>query len=364
MLNIITTIAITSALLLGGSIQTTAEDKPVAKPETSYFKTTGDSIESFKIEFNHPEKPDLSTPEGAFNAWVSITDERKEFSDSETKAAHAWSELRVKHLQTIEPKLLSGAALKDLAGDRKYKEEYRNSKKTSMYYTPIIITETKKLDDKTVQYLASNKEVYGEEEYPNLHRLTFKKAKDGKWLMSKAESGNYADEEKKEIEWYENYGILEFLYNRHGSVEYFKDIAKLKLDTPENAAITLFDYLFQKDKLIDATYHDIKLQPYISAIESLCTEEWQNELKKAAGWDDDGSGIESRKIESTKDGENGHKIVRLKPTNNWSGPLDIHLAKDGEVWKIVSIYSVKLPKGEKGKESRTKIDDLYAAQWK
>ncbi|MDC1141773.1 hypothetical protein OAU50_01655 [Planctomycetota bacterium] len=345
------------------SINTQAEEKKLPESIATYFSMSGDTIEDFKVTFSHPSLPDLTSARGAFDAWAAINDERKEFEIERRKLFYTWTDLGIKHLEPSEKALLHADCIADLNAERERMAGYRK-KAPSYYNTPMTVKETKELEDGSIAFIAFYKEVSaaGDEEYVNFERITCKKCDDGKWRVNLVEHAG-DDKLSETSEWYQSYGTLEMLYNYHGSVEATKSIPSLKQTDAEATVHSLFNHLCVKNWQLECLYNENVMGSYVKALESLCTKEWQDRLKKVAGYDKKHEARKPRTVMNTRDSEDGEIIVRLKPESDWNGPLDIHVKKDGDVWKIVSAWKIKLPKNEGGKESREQVKDIYSARW-
>jgi hypothetical protein len=356
-------------LLMGvGVFALAQEEKKEAADEPGSFKVSGETIDDFKVEFTHPDEPDLSTPMGAAKACIAISDGRSSFEDQEVEVFRKWGEAAQKALKPFEEKLLSEEALEDRKALAKKREELR-SRPSSGGVLPVTLGETKELEDGRVQISGTSHEYSdwkGErKEYASPVRYTLKKGEDGKWRIDKVE-GAWEDEDEegnKTFEWYEDYGVLEMYYNYAGAAESLEAVPALKQDTPENAALSLTGSLCRRWTLLDWRFYDKVMTPYMNALESLCTKEWKDYLKEVAKGDEDAEEPKPREVESVRDGEGGIKIVRFKPEQEWNGPLDIHVKKSGDLWQVVCAKSVKLPESEDGEEEYQQLEDIYAASW-
>jgi hypothetical protein len=335
-----------AALLL--LVAVTAQAQEETKKAPFEWKTSGDTVETFKAEFVVNTPVDQSTPEGLVNGYTALTDNRTEYAKM-TQEYYAKGATVVKAAtKPLFEKLLSEEMMKFRMDAEAAAEKEEDSTYISEATTIVGVTDGKdgaKLVE-TLQKGSYMSEGWDpetgqptgkmeENKWETKTRLTVVKGEGDKWRIERIENMQKNWEKADEMgnapdEWMEvNNAISWYLEERKPEVA-----TELKQDTPENAALSLFNSVFRNRDNWYAEIYARGIKGWVDAVKPLFTE------KGLKGPAEDGEKYETpsstREVDKVKDGADGVKMVKLKSRSEWSGPVEVHVKKIGEVWKIVN----------------------------
>jgi hypothetical protein len=342
-----------AALLLLVAVSAQAQD---SKPPFEW-KTSGDTVETFKAELKLNTAIDQSTPEGTVNGFSLLTDgrdEHREAFDAVSEKAYAAID---KSVDPLFEKLLSEELNKSRLDARAESRKKGSSSYKSGATTIVSVTEGKD-GAKLVETLQKNSwmnEEYDpetgektgkmkEEIYENKGRYTLIKGEDGKWRIDSYERMQKNWEKMDDMgnapeEWVVSDTMLSWLMQKYEPAK----TADLKQDTAEAAAQALFNCVFPKRDNWERQSYASAQESWLVVLKPLHTE---NAIKAAAAKDGEGKEGEaeietgdsgSREVDKVTDGAEGVKQVKFKARTEWSSPMELHVKKTGDVWKVVKV---------------------------
>ena len=346
------TLGVSAGLLLIVATTISGQETAPAKPLPFEFKVSGDTVESFKAEFKLNAKVDQSTPEALVNSYCLLTDNRSEVSDAIEKTFDPVQDIVRKAEQPIRAKLFSEEVQKKVAEAEKPDEE---SSKDSEYGRNA--TEISNVSDgangaklvETVQVTWFMMESYNEEtgeptgemekqENKSKQRFTCSKGEDGNWRIDKVEakySWGMKGTDEEESEWEPTSTIVHYMMMR----EAVEKPEELKQDTPENAALSMFNHLLRQRSAWQDEMQSRALSGWVEAIMPMFSEEGlknPDEAKEGEEGEEEMFGENTkREVDFVSDDADGVKRVKFKASNEWMGAVEVYVKKDGEVWKIV-----------------------------
>jgi hypothetical protein len=369
---------ISATVLLLVAVSARAQD---AKKAAFEWKTSGDTVETFKAECVLASPIDQSTPEGVVNGYTLLTDNRSEHREASDAIGKKAEELVAKAVKPLYDKLLG----EELAKSREaaIAESSKESSKGSYKSEATTITSVTDGKDGAKIVETSQKGSYSSEEWDyekgeptgkmvetpweNKSRYTVIKGEDGKWRINVIEmlqkNWDKADDmgEAPE-EWMPSQSALIWLMQEQPETK----PAELKQDTPENTAQSLFNSVFASaDNYQNKVFASAK-QSWIGLLKPLHTEAAMTPPK-----DEDGAKFataeRSHEVDKVTDGSEGVKVVKFKATSEWSGAIEIHVKKTGDVWKIVKAgyYDVKWDDmGEMSEGDFVEVTNLEQLRWR
>jgi hypothetical protein len=317
------------------------------KKQPYEWKTSGDTVETFKADFVLHATPDQSTPEGTINAYAILADHRTEYAPITQEFYKKAQEVVSKATKPLFEKLFSAELVKSTEtanaesegkDDSDYKvsamtitattEGEKGAKlvetvQTTSYKTPVSNPETGEPTGKME-----------EQSYETKMRFTLVKGEDGKWRIDRVEQlmknwEKMDDAGNAPEEWQQTGSMLSWYLNMAQP----EKAEEIKQDTPENAALSVWHGLFRQRDVWNMTVFAASQKGWVDATKALFTE---NGLKAP---EEEGSAIEmtsnKREVDKVTDGSDGVKQVKLKPRSEWYGATELHLKKDGDNWKIV-----------------------------
>lgn len=331
-----------AAALLLVAVSAQAQD---SKPAYE-FKVSGDTVDSFKAEFVLNAKLDQGTPEGTVAAYALLTDNRTENSGPTTEFYKKGAEIVNKAVKPLFEKLLSEELMK-LRNEAEGKTEEETTYKAHA-------TEIKGITDgkdgaklvETYQKTTYMAEAWDpetgektgkmeEQSWESKFRYTCIKGEGDKWRIDRVESlmtnwSEMDEEGNAPEEWTETTSTIHW-YLMDQEVTKAEE---LKQDTPENAALSLFNCAFQNRDNWNSELFRRGQKGWLEAIKPLFTE------KGLKGPEDSGEKFsftkEARAVDKVSDGTDGVKKVKFKQMNDWAGAVEVHCKKVGEVWKVVN----------------------------
>ena len=122
------TLGISAGLLLIVATTISGQETEAKKPLPFEFKTSGDTVETFKAEFKLNAKIDQSSPEALVNSYNLLADNRSEVSDAMESTFKPVEEIVRKSEQPIRAKLLTEEMVKKVAEAEKSSEEEYSGK--------------------------------------------------------------------------------------------------------------------------------------------------------------------------------------------------------------------------------------------
>jgi hypothetical protein len=311
------------------------------------WKTSGDTVETFKAEFVLHAKADQSTPEGTINAYALLSDNRTDHAAINQAFYKKGQEVVAKAAKPLYEKLLSVELVKSTEAanadtgktdDNSYKAGAMTITATSDGEKGAKLVETlQKATYMAEGYDPETGEPTGkmeEQTYETKMRFTLVKGEDGKWRIDRTEQMTKNWEKMDDMgnapeEWQPTSSVLSWYLN----MEEPEKAEEIKQDTPENAALSLWHGLFRQRDSWNRSIFSSGQKGWIEAMKALFTEQGM----KAP--DDGGEKYEApssqREIDKVTDGSEGVKQVRLKPRSEWYGATALHLKKEGDSWKIV-----------------------------
>ncbi|MBZ0138090.1 MAG: hypothetical protein K8I27_17170 [Planctomycetes bacterium] len=349
------TLGISAGLLLIVATTISGQETETKKSLPFEFKVSGDTVETFKSEFKLNAKLDQSTPEGLINSYALLTDNRSDVSKALEDSFKPVQEIVRKAEQPIRAKLFSEEMNKKVSEAEKPDED---SKGDSDYRSePTEVTNVTDGDNgarlvETVQKTSYMTEAWDPEtgeptgkmekhEDENKFRYTCIKGEDGSWRIERVESWqqdwdnwNGMDDEPA-YKWTESATMVHWMLKRESPAK----PEELKQDTPENAALSLFNHLLRQRETWSDTMQQRALRGWIDAIMPMFTEKGLKgpEEKKEEG-EEEMEGFDKspkREVEFVSDDADGVKRVKFKQTSEWFGSVEVYVKKDGETWKII-----------------------------
>lgn len=333
-----------AALLALFGMVAQAQDAPAEKPPYEW-KAEGDNAEAFKASIVVNQKIDQSTPKGVVEAYNGFTDGRDATRKADSVIRTTWQAALNKSLAPWEEKLLTKEAREALAKARD--EEAKRDASNERTSTATEIKSETKVDDNTVQVETYQKTVnripgkdgqVNESVWENKFRYTCAKGEDGKWRIAKFER-NQRDwsVEKETYVWKEDIGMLSFIYYSLAQ-KAPTDAAEPKQDTPENAALSIYESLMARNAFLQARLAVVAFPSFKDAVEPLFTKEFIEAAKTEAeveGKRPEGEKPAKVEVDTVTDGENGAKIVKLKKVAEWSPPVQVTVKQVEGKWQVV-----------------------------
>jgi hypothetical protein len=330
-------------LLVAVTAQAQEEKAPYA------WKISGDTVESFKAEFVVNTPADQSTPEGVVTGYALLTDNRSSNAELNGELYAKTTAVVKAGTKPMFEKLLSEEMLKvraDAEAEAAKKAEESTYKTEA---TTIVGVTDGKDGAKLVE--TSQKGSYmvegwdkdtgqptgkmEEQTWETKSRFTVVKGEGDKWRIDRIEQMQKNWEKADEMgnapdEWVEVGNALGW-YMDERKTEKAED---LKQDTPEAAAVSLFNSVFLSRDNWTMEIYTRGMKGWMDAVKPLFTE------KGLKGPAEDGEKYELpsaiRVVDKVTDGTDGVKKVKLKARTEWSGAVEIHVKKVGDVWKIVN----------------------------
>lgn len=358
-----------ASLALLGCITVTigaAEAPPEIPPYE--WKCEGDTAETFKAEIVVKQKIDQSTAKGVVEAWCGFSDTRDLTRKADMTARTAWARAVAKSMQDWETKLL-GETLR-LSTDKARAEESANDglAERSMHPTTItgetsgeagaVIVETLQ---KIVQKRHGKDGAVHDESYDKKCRYICAKGTDGLWRITKSETAqrDWGKEEETWV-WRQDTGMLGlFYFATKGKAPVAAQDPKQ--DTPENAALSVYNSLLARAKVLDHKLYTTAFPGWVKACEGLFEAGYLEQIKKEV--DDmlaraEGQPAGKVELDTTSDGQDGRKIVQFKPVREWSPPVQMTLKQVDGKWQVEAAGT--LVTGEPGKPAKLEpATDIY-----
>lgn len=320
---------------------------PAVGPKPVFeFKCEGDTIETFKAELVVHEKVDTSSARGTVTACLGFIDNR----DASQQAREAMREkvisLVTKALAPWEEKLLAAEVREALAKARK--EDAERVRNNDWKTTASVITSETKQDDGSVLIESTQQTTHKVSDKtgkmnPILedrsYRFTCVKDEDGKWRISKLEELKVRrDHERKEIsrEWKEDHGILASAITIVSTK--LDPAAEPKQDTPENAALSIFNSLLVAYRGFEMKAGAAMIGELLKQVEPLVTLEYWAGAKAAAAERADEFKKQARTASGTEaatEGKDGAKIVKFKKSTEWRDDVQATVKQVGGKWVVV-----------------------------
>ncbi|MCB9895019.1 MAG: hypothetical protein H6839_11265 [Planctomycetes bacterium] len=360
---------VASALVFAGAQDT-------AKPPFEW-KVSGDTVETFKLEFNAIKAIDQSSPKALVETWGAYTDNRQSTSKSMDAVGEKWDAALEKSLRAYESKLLADEFLKrrdaDKAGEEKGEVTY-SSTRGEEKVTGESIDEVGATLVETTQSVKVRQKDWKTDEWKETTeesktRYTCIKGEDGKWRINRIE------QQRKQVDmdgnvkmtWKEQGTMLDFMLFYRRQYENRKALPALKQDTPEGAALSLFENLIPTREELGNSIHSKGLKAWTDLLEGLFTKSYMKGLdKKFEEWAGNDPEKAKREIETTGDGEDGAKNVLFKKQDEWSSALEVRVKKFDGVWKIVDAGYWQDKLGENGEVTKEFVSetDVYSLKWR
>ena len=343
------TLGISAGVLLLVAASVSGQDTEAKKPLPFEFKVTGDTVETFKAEFKLNAKIDQSTPEGLINSYCLLADNRGEVSKAQETAFKPIPDIIRKAEQPIRARLFTEEMAKKVA-ETENPDDSENKSEYGQEATEILSVTDGKDGAKLVETVqktwfmmegwdSETGEPTGKMEKQEREaklRYTCSKGQDGNWRIDMVERQEQAwagMDEEPSFEWVATKTTIHWVMERAKAGK----PDELKQDTPENAALSLFNHLLRQREAWNDEMHYRALRGWMDAIMTMFSEKGLKGPEKEEGEDDTelfGTKVK-REVEFVSDDADGVKRVKFKPSNEWFGAIEVYVKKEGEVWKIV-----------------------------
>lgn len=358
-----------------------AQEPEPAEPESSEsspkapfeWTASGETVEDFEVEFTPIYEIDRSSPEALVKSYAAYGDERAETLEAMEEVASKWRAALLNSLSEHEEKLLSKGAREALRTARK------DAKTRAPTYTeeagPIEIKGAPQVED-NVHWVEATQSVKKRErdwetgewkESTEETRLRFGCLNDGdgNWAIDRVrhwgKDWDTVDEDGNVVEaWIEHPTPLAALAYARNQARNLGEVAPIRQSTPEEAAMSLFDSLLKRRNQLESTMVEKALMPWFDVLSSLFTQDYM--ARQQAKFEGVGANEEpARETESITD-KGEVTVVKFKPRGEWRGAVELHLTKDGDVWKIHKAGYYKLGFDSGGEEIREfhEEPDIYA----
>jgi hypothetical protein len=343
------------------------------------WRTSGETIEELKVEFKLNIELDQSSPDAVVTSYALLIDSRTATLAAERELNARTNELVAKAIAPIEAKLATAESLEAKAKHRE--QEQRDIVEMNYQSDGMRIIETEQTDDGAVFVVTAQKSTFRarawdretggatgdweDREFENFTRFRCVKQADGKWYIDRLETRatdwaamrEAGDSETEIYTWNEtDPGHVSWAQARNTPAF---PVAELKQDTPENAALALFNHLIPTYlNHTNRTYASNRTE-WAAAIKSISTDRLRNH-------DAGKREMRERTLLSVTDGEDGIKVVQFAASTNFRGPMELHLRKDGDVWKIVrgGTYTLKRVDGERVPDKFVEEPNLISLNWR
>lgn len=359
-----------AALLVAVSISAQDKPEPAVKPPFE-FNCTGDTVDNFKVTMVVNQKVDQSTARGVVEAYLGFDDGRSNTSKSFLDARARWDELTLKELTALEAKLLAPETCKAAESARKAEsakrlEKHRDARaaevaaETKAEDGTVVIETVQKFTDGTPDKTGKINEHTGEEK----QRFTCAKGKDGKWRISKMERWTpHLDRETEEwvSAWMDNSlslgGMLALTDER------LDKRAEFKQDTPENAALSLYNALLPRKFEYLVRFLKLMLSDRNKHMEALVSPELASDARNAIKRQTEKYAKQvpesALAAEPAVDGKDGTKIVKYKKSREWLPDVQVTLKQVDGKWMVVEAGVWETKSGTDDGPKYRAIEDVY-----
>lgn len=326
------------------SFATAAQDKPKAPWE---WKVTGDTVETIKIDMVLHEKIDLSSPQALAASYAMLTDQRESIDEMQKAIDKRWQGMVNDHMKPLELQVMTESAreamLKAVApvggpsgATRRAATivgEVEKTDESNSWVTCTQAIEQTQTDKKTGEVKTTK-----EEEKTRIHA---RKGADGNWrieaIQEWAKDYEQSRRGKDVFKWTDSQTMLWFLIYMDHQEE--AKIPALKQDTPEAAAAAVVDWLGPTKQKVEGSIFGQLANNWGKYIKSLHSDNLiarTTESIKANKSERPAEDKRARTVESITEGEGGVKKVKFKPAYEWTGSVEVHVQKVGDVWKAVA----------------------------
>lgn len=350
------TLGMSAGVLLLVAASVSGQETEAKKPAPFEIKISGDSIENLKTEFKLNAKLDQSSPEALINSYCLLADNRSEVNDANEASFKKVQDILRKAEQPIRAKLFTEEMDKKVSEAKKpeadsddsdYGAEPTEITKVSDGADGAKLVETlqktwymmESWDEETGEPTGKKEKQVNEQK----QRFTCSKGEDGNWRIDTVESWqpdyeNWNGMEDPAHKWTPTRTIIHWMMEQ----EKPEKPAELKQDTPENAALSLFNHLLRQRETWNDEIQSRAIGGWVDALMPLFSEKGMKDPSEAEeegeedGEEEDMFGRnKKREIEFVSDDADGVKRVKFKKSSEWFGAVEVYVKKDGEVWKIV-----------------------------
>ncbi|MCA8913945.1 MAG: hypothetical protein KDB90_00935 [Planctomycetes bacterium] len=358
-----------SAVMLAGAQET-------AKPPFEW-KVSGDTVETFKLEFTAIKAIDQSSAKALIETWAAYTDNRESTSKSMDVVGEKWDAALAKSLRAHESKLLAEEFIKRRDAEKEGEEKGEVTYSSTRGEEKVTGEST---DQKGTTWVETTQSVkvrqkdwqsgeWKETTEESKSRYACVKGEDGKWRISRIE------QQRKQVDkdgnvvmtWKEQGTMLDFMLFYRRQFENRKPLPALKQDSPEAAAMSLFENLLPTRDELGNSIHSKGLKAWTDTLEGLFTKTYMAGLdKKFEEWSKDGAEKPKREIDATGLGEDGVKNVRFKPRDEWTGAIEVRVKEIDGKWVIVDAgyWQDKMEKDGKVTKEFISEPDVYSLSWR
>ena len=358
-------------VLLGMIVVSSAQDAETADTPPFAWRVSGDTVETFKLQFEANRAIDQSSAKAVVESYAAYTDNRPSTAGAMDEVGSKWDEALARTLETYEAKLLDAEFMKRRAAP----QDEQDSEVTFTSTRGEEKVDGESVEDginwvQTVQTIKIRQKDWQSGEWKatvedSITRYACEKCEDGKWRIARIEQQRKQISKGGEVSnvWREQAPMLDFMLFYRQQYEDRKALPALKQDTPQTAALSLFEHLVPKREELGNSIHSKGLKAWTDLLEGLFTPaRMEAARKKFTDWGKNAVKPEKRVIESTTDGAGGIKIVRIKPRDEWSAVIELRLKQVDKLWKITEAGYLQDKMDREGKVVKEFVAelDIYA----
>lgn len=318
---------------------------PLLAQEKSPFewKVSGDTVETFRMEFVANHKADQSSAKAAVLTYAAFTDNRQSTAGMMKEVGAKWDAVVKKSLEKYEGELLTVEAIKAMNAIAIEPGLERTLHATTVTAETtdkdVTFVETSQVVEVPYKELGTGKVLTQKQEVKV--RFACVKA-DGKWRIRGIEQ-QVVDQEgapkdgKAPTKWVADPGLLPVIMFAVKQEENRATAPEAKRETPEAAAKSLFDSLIKRRDVLTESVRAKGLAGWLDVLKPLFTDDFvKAQGDRATEWAKQKPADAAREVEKVSENPDGTRTVRFKPADFYSGAIEVRVQRDGESWKIAS----------------------------
>lgn len=339
------------------------------------WNTSGDSVETFKMQLVQRHKPDQSSAVAVVETYAAYSDNRRATADMMKAVGARWDAAVARSLEKHEAELLTPEAIKALRaapGRDAAAERTRHATAIAGQSTAedVTLVETTQTVEVPYKELGTGKVLVQKQEVRQ--RFACVRGSDGKWrvrgieLQTVDEQGKPKDG-KAPMKWVADTGMLVFILYAAKLDEAGAEIPSVRNDTPQDAAMSLFDSLIPRRDRLSQSVSARGLDDWLAVLKPLFTPEFveANEML-AAQWIRETPAEPRREVDKTTEQADGSRVVRFKPRDMFTGAMEVRVTRAGDKWQVAAAGYFESDRDDKGKPTWTyKAEpNLYNLKWR